>query len=118
MIISGTCPVARGSTSGGTQPSTSYAWLNARSFRCATSHHGTPSPAATRMILSSMSVTFRQNVTWYPLARSQRVSRSKTIPDLMWPICGGACTVAPHRYSDTCPGMTGLNSRTERAAVS
>ena len=47
-----------------------------------------------------MSVTFRQNVTWYPLARSQRVRMSKTTPDLMCPMCGGACTVAPHRYSD------------------
>ena len=100
VIISGTCPVARGSTSGGTQPSTAYARLNARSLRWATSHQGTPSAAATRRILSSMSVTFRQNVTWYPLARSQRVRMSKTTPDLMCPMCGGACTVAPHRYSD------------------
>ena len=29
----------------------------------AIAHDGTPSAAATRMILSSMSVTFRQNVT-------------------------------------------------------
>ena len=41
VIISGTCPVARGSTSGGTQPSTVYARLNARSLRWATSHQGT-----------------------------------------------------------------------------
>jgi hypothetical protein len=70
------------------------------------------------MILSSMSVTFRQNVTCYPLARSQRVTTSKTTPDLMCPMCGGACTVAPHRYSFACPGVTGVKSRTVRAAVS
>ena len=43
---------------------------------------------------------------------------SKLTPDLMCPICGGACTVAPHRYSDTFPGTTGENSRTVRVAVS
>ncbi len=33
-------------------------------------------------------------------------------------MCGGACTVAPHRYTDTSPGVSGVNSRTARAAVS
>ena len=33
-------------------------------------------------------------------------------------MCGGACTVAPHRYTDTWPGVIGVNSRTARAAVS
>ena len=33
-------------------------------------------------------------------------------------MCGGACTVAPHRYTDACPGVIGVNSRTARAAVS
>src|SRR6516225_7992885 len=118
MIIWGTCPVARGSMSGGRQPSASYARLNARWFRSDTAHQGTPSPWATLRILSSMSVTFRQNVTWYPLAPSQRTRMSKLTPDLMWPMCGGACTVAPHRYTDAFPGVRGVNSRTARAAVS
>src|SRR5580693_185914 len=65
-----------------------------------------------------MSVTCRQNVTWYPLARSQRTMMSKFTPDRICPICGGACTVAPHKYSDTRPGCSGTNSRTARAAVS
>src|SRR5215469_14668226 len=65
-----------------------------------------------------MSVTFRQNVVWYPLAASQRTRMSKLTPDLMCPMCGGACTVAPHRYTDAFPGMRGVNSRTARAAVS
>jgi hypothetical protein len=65
-----------------------------------------------------MSVTFRQNVVWYPLAYSQRTRMSKLTPDLMCPMCGGACTVAPHRYSDAFPGSTGENSRSERVAVS
>jgi hypothetical protein len=39
-------------------------------------------------------------------------------PDRICPMCGGACTVAPHRYNDTTPGWIGVNSRTERAAVS
>src|SRR5215469_2927620 len=104
--------------SGGRQPSASYARVNARWFRSDTSHQGTPSPRATLRILSSMSVTFRANVTWYPLAASQRTRMSKLTPDLMWPMCGGACTVAPHRYTDAFPGMSGVNSRTARAAVS
>ena len=33
-------------------------------------------------------------------------------------MCGGACTVAPHRYNDTSPGLIGVNSRTERERVS
>ena len=65
-----------------------------------------------------MSVTFRQNMTWYPLAFSQRTKMSKLTPDRMCPMCGGACTVAPHRYSDTTPGRIGVKSRTARAAVS
>ena len=43
---------------------------------------------------------------------------SKAIADRRWPICGGACTVAPHTYSDTRPGTRGVNSRTSRVAVS
>ena len=58
-----------------------------------------------------MSVTFRQNVTVYPLAFSQRTQMSKLTPDLTCPMCGGACTVAPHRYSDAFPGMSGEKSR-------
>ena len=59
------------------------------------------------MILSSMSVTLRQNVTSYPLAVSQRRRMSKLTPDRMCPMCGGAWTVAPHRYSEAFPGTTG-----------
>ncbi len=33
-------------------------------------------------------------------------------------MCGGAWTVAPHRYTDTWPGVSGANSRTVRVAVS
>src|SRR5450755_1402384 len=33
-------------------------------------------------------------------------------------MCGGAWTVAPHRYSEAFPGVSGENSRTERVAVS
>jgi hypothetical protein len=62
-IISGTCPVARGSAVGGRQPRTSYAQLKARSLRAAISHQGTSSVSALRKILSSMSVTLRMNVT-------------------------------------------------------
>jgi hypothetical protein len=65
-----------------------------------------------------MSVTFRQNVTEYPLASSHRISTSKHTADRRWPMCGGACTVAPHRYADTSPGLIGVNSRTERDKVS
>jgi len=43
---------------------------------------------------------------------------SKHTADLRWPMCGGACTVAPHRYTDARPGAIGVNSRTARAAVS
>src|SRR5450755_1850965 len=43
---------------------------------------------------------------------------SKAIADRRWPICGGACTVAPHTYRDTRPGTRGVNSRTSRVAVS
>ena len=43
---------------------------------------------------------------------------SKHTADLRWPMCGGACTVAPHRYTDARPGVIGVNSRTARAAVS
>ena len=57
----------------------------------------TPSALAVRRILSSMSVTFRQNVTRYPLAVSHRSSTSKHTAERRWPMCGGACTVAPHR---------------------
>ena len=71
-----------------------------------------------RMILSSMSVTLRQNVTSYPLAVSQRRRMSKLTPDRMCPMCGGAWTVAPHRYSEAFPGTTGSKSRISRAAVS
>ena len=65
-----------------------------------------------------MSVTFRQKVTRYPLASSQRISTSKHTAERRWPMCGGACTVAPHRYIDASPGVSGVNSRTARAAVS
>ena len=65
-----------------------------------------------------MSVTFRQKVTRYPLASSQRISTSKHTADRRWPMCGGACTVAPHRYTDAWPGVIGVNSRTARVAVS
>ena len=51
---------------------------------------GTPSSRALRRILSSTSVTFRQKVTRYPLASSQRISTSKHAPERMCPICGGA----------------------------
>jgi hypothetical protein len=43
---------------------------------------------------------------------------SKLTPDLMWPMCGGAWTVAPHRYSPAFPGSIGEKSRVLRAAVS
>src|ERR1700753_1950763 len=43
---------------------------------------------------------------------------SKAMPERRWPICGGACTVAPQTYSDTCPGTRGVNSRTSRVRVS
>ena len=43
---------------------------------------------------------------------------SKLTPDRTCPMCGGACTVAPHRYSDVFPATIGENSRTLRAAVS
>ena len=33
-------------------------------------------------------------------------------------MCGGAWTVAPHRYSEAFPGTTGSKSRISRAAVS
>ena len=92
--------------------------MNARWLRSATIHSGTPSACAVRRILSSTSVTLRQKVTWYPLASSQRISTSKTTAERRWPICGGACTVAPHRYTDAWPGVIGVNSRTARAAVS
>ena len=81
-------------------------------------HGATPSACAVRRILSSMSVTFRQNVTEYPLACSHRFMTSKQTAERRWPMCGGACTVAPHRYTDTSPGLSGVNSRTERDAVS
>ena len=87
-------------------------------MRSATIQGATPSALAVARILSSTSVTFRQKVTRYPLASSHRISTSKHTPDLRWPMCGGACTVAPHRYTDTSPGMMGVNSRTARAAVS
>ena len=92
--------------------------MNARWFRSATIQGGTPSRWAVRRILSSMSVTLRQKVTRYPVASSQRTRTSKHTADLRWPMCGGACTVAPHRYTDACPGVIGANSRTARAAVS
>ena len=90
--------------------------MNARWLRSATIHGGTPSACAVRRILSSTSVTLRQKVTWYPDASSQRISTSKTTPERRWPMCGGACTVAPHRYTDTRPGVSGVNSRTARAS--
>ena len=43
---------------------------------------------------------------------------SKLTPDLMWPMCGGAWTVAPHRYSVALPGVSGTKSRVLRVAVS
>jgi hypothetical protein len=33
-------------------------------------------------------------------------------------MCGGDCTVAPHRYTPTSPGTTGVKSRTSWVAVS
>ena len=33
-------------------------------------------------------------------------------------MCGGAYTVAPHRYTDASPGVMGVNPRTVRVAVS
>ena len=93
--------------------------MNARWLRSATIGGGTPSACAVRRILSWMlSVTFRQKVTRYPLASSRRISTSKATAERRWPMCGGACTVAPHRYTDTRPGVIGVNSRTARAAVS
>ena len=92
--------------------------MNARWFRSATIQGGTPSGWAVRRILSSMSVTLRQKVTRYPLASSQRIRTSKHTAERRWPMCGGACTVAPHRYTDAWPGVIGVNSRTARAAVS
>ena len=44
-----------------------------------------------------MSVTLRTNVTVSPEYASQRRSTSNAIPERMCPMCGGACTVAPHR---------------------
>ena len=94
-IISGTCPVARGSIVGGSTPSASYAAENARSLRYETCHQGTPSAAPEAMILSSMSVTLRTIVTVEPECSSQRRSRSTARPERRWPMCGAACTVAP-----------------------
>src|SRR6266700_6964760 len=65
-----------------------------------------------------MSVTFRQNVTSRPVTFSQRTRTSKLTPERMCPMCGGAWTVAPHRYRPALPGVTGRNSRTARVAVS
>ncbi len=117
-IISGTCPVARGSTVGSKQSSAPYASVNIRWCRSEISHHGTPAVPATARILSSMSVTLRQNVTRYPLAESHRDRTSKATADRTCPMCGGACTVAPHRYSETRPGSIDSNSRVWRLAVS
>ncbi len=47
------------------------------------------------MILSSMSVTLRANVTVEPECSSQRRSTSTARPERRWPMCGAACTVAP-----------------------
>jgi hypothetical protein len=80
-IISGTWPVARGSMVGGSTPRASYAAPKARSFRYATCHQGTPSPAATARILSSMSVTLRAIVTAVPVCSSQRRSTSTASPE-------------------------------------
>jgi hypothetical protein len=63
---------------GSRQPSEVYACANSRWLRSATSHHGTPSAAATPRILSSMSVMLRQKTTACPLAVSQRLRTSKT----------------------------------------
>ncbi|CAM5643454.1 hypothetical protein SGRIM128S_01054 [Streptomyces griseomycini] len=49
------------------------------------------------MILSSMSVTLRTNVTSRPRYSNQRRMMSKFSPERMCPMCGAACTVAPHR---------------------
>ena len=43
---------------------------------------------------------------------------SKARPLRICPMWGGACTVAPHRYIDTRPACSGVNSRTLREAVS
>ena len=36
----------------------------------------------------------------------------------MWPTCGLSCTVMPHTYMLTRPGVTGANSRFSRVSVS
>src|SRR6478735_3102915 len=43
---------------------------------------------------------------------------SKLTPERMCPMCGGAWTVAPHRYTPTRPSCRGTKSRTCRAGVS
>ena len=59
--ISGMWPVARGSYVGGTQPSTSYAACSARSLAYARAHQSVPASSALTRILSSMSVTLRDD---------------------------------------------------------
>src|SRR5688500_11754872 len=77
-----------------------------------------PSAADTLMILSSMSVTLRTNVTSLPNAISQRRSTSNETPERMWPTCGAAWTVGPQTYIPTVPSTSGVNGRTWRARVS
>ena len=62
------------------QPRTSYAHVKARSFRVATTQNGTFSSMPFARILSSMSVTLRMNVTWYPRCENQRLITSNARP--------------------------------------
>ena len=57
--------------------------MKARSLTADHAHHGTPASAERARILSSISVTFRTKVTWWPRWASHRWMMSKLSPDRM-----------------------------------
>ena len=57
-------------------------------------------------------------ITDNPLFSNQRRKISKFTPLRIWPICGGACTVAPHKYMDASPFFRGTKGWTARDNVS
>ena len=75
-MISSTCAVACGSSSGGVIPSDAWSSAIAAVYFCASASADIPSAAARRMILSSMSVTLRTNRTSKPEARRCRTITS------------------------------------------
>ena len=96
--IWGMCSVARGSTSGRVMPSASASARNRPAYRSASSVYGTPSAAAPRMILSSMSVRFMTHVTAKAapaqVADQQvREQERAEVADVRRPVDGGPAAV-------------------------